>query len=648
MSSAARARHLDRAAGSARYPRGAAAPAARRRRRNCRRHHRAPWRRCCACSCHGDGGLALFNGSPTRSETWQGRDWSCSGPAATAAALALAPQSGFQRLQAGRTVAVVDAGAARRAPTTRSRAHAGTLSFEMSTGKDRLITNCGAPGVGAAAQALPETWKRLMRATAAHSTLDHRRHQLRLARRHQIYARTAPVLPSDPQDRRPAGARRPTAPPWLDMSHDGYRSTHGLIHHRRLSPLAAGGEDLRGGDRLTPVRAIVHRGTTSSLCRSLSPASRRPAPASAAGQARRSCCASGKGGGWRFRADGACGRPGGKRLSRPAGAPRRSEQVVGRTEGGETSVKWAGGTSRAGRKRARKAELLGRLDGSRRPTLRPSYLEAVMTADASLVQPADTSSPRADLRVRQGRGSSISPETSPATAWHWSPPAARRGRCARPGSPVTEVVRAHRLPGNHGRPGEDPAPRRSTAASWPGATAPPPRRHGGPRHRSPSTWWWSTSIPSARPWPGAPGRRLHREHRHRRPRPDPRRGQEPRLRHRGHRPRASTRRSLAELERLTAPSAWICDPAPLRPSAYAHTAAYDAAIAGWLAAEEGERPADSAHVSPRRAQVLRYGENPHQEAASTSPTAGRSNGHDPGPGVATASSSRARRSATTT
>ena len=53
----------------------------------------------------------------------------------------------------------------------------------------------------------------------------------------------------------------------------------------------------------------------------------------------------------------------------------------------------------------------------------------------------------------------------------------------------------------------------------------------------------------------------------------------------------------------------------LAATAYGRTAAYDAAIAGWLAGEVGE-------VFPRRftlagsaPQVLRYGENPHQQAA---------------------------------
>ncbi len=53
----------------------------------------------------------------------------------------------------------------------------------------------------------------------------------------------------------------------------------------------------------------------------------------------------------------------------------------------------------------------------------------------------------------------------------------------------------------------------------------------------------------------------------------------------------------------------------LAAAAYAHTAAYDAAIAGWLADEEGWSLPERIAIAGRRAQLLRYGENPHQAAA---------------------------------
>ncbi len=53
----------------------------------------------------------------------------------------------------------------------------------------------------------------------------------------------------------------------------------------------------------------------------------------------------------------------------------------------------------------------------------------------------------------------------------------------------------------------------------------------------------------------------------------------------------------------------------LAAAAFAHTAAYDAAIAGWLAREQGESFPATVVVAGRRRQLLRYGENPHQAAA---------------------------------
>jgi phosphoribosylaminoimidazolecarboxamide formyltransferase/IMP cyclohydrolase len=53
----------------------------------------------------------------------------------------------------------------------------------------------------------------------------------------------------------------------------------------------------------------------------------------------------------------------------------------------------------------------------------------------------------------------------------------------------------------------------------------------------------------------------------------------------------------------------------LAAKAFAHTAAYDAAISGWFAAERGERFPETLTLPARRAQSLRYGENPDQRAA---------------------------------
>ena len=49
--------------------------------------------------------------------------------------------------------------------------------------------------------------------------------------------------------------------------------------------------------------------------------------------------------------------------------------------------------------------------------------------------------------------------------------------------------------------------------------------------------------------------------------------------------------------------------------AFARTAAYDAAIAGWFARQTEDPFPDTLSVSGRRLQRMRYGENPHQDAA---------------------------------
>ena len=50
-------------------------------------------------------------------------------------------------------------------------------------------------------------------------------------------------------------------------------------------------------------------------------------------------------------------------------------------------------------------------------------------------------------------------------------------------------------------------------------------------------------------------------------------------------------------------------------TAFALTAAYDAAIVSWLDTEHGETLPPTIHLALERAQELRYGENPHQEGA---------------------------------
>jgi uncharacterized heparinase superfamily protein len=264
---------------------------------------------------HGDGGLALFNG--TRDEPAQlielilaqsGR-YGRGGPAAL-------PDMGFQRLQAGGTMLIVDAGAP--APPGQDRlAHAGTLAFELSIGRHRLIVNCGAAPVSGGA------WTDAARATAAHSTLV-------------IADTSSSELKPVGLGRRPehvvAQRQEANGAHWLEASHDGYRKPFGAVHRRRLY-LAESGEDVRGEDAVEAatgqpytIRFHLHPGVAASLQQDGEGVLLR-LPAN--------------GGGWRLRAEGA-------KITLEESVylggtePRRSEQVVmtGFADGAQ-QVKWA-------------------------------------------------------------------------------------------------------------------------------------------------------------------------------------------------------------------------------------------------------------------------------------------------------------------
>ncbi|MBV8397627.1 MAG: heparinase II/III family protein, partial [Acetobacteraceae bacterium] len=89
---------------------------------------------------HGDGGLALFNG--TREEQPSLVDLVLTQAGRSGRSPSSLSDAGFQRLQAGRSVLIVDCGAPPPLGVDRL-AHAGTLAFELSIGRDRLIVNCG-------------------------------------------------------------------------------------------------------------------------------------------------------------------------------------------------------------------------------------------------------------------------------------------------------------------------------------------------------------------------------------------------------------------------------------------------------------------------------------------------------------------------
>jgi uncharacterized heparinase superfamily protein len=264
---------------------------------------------------HGDGGLALFNG--TRDEPGALLDLVLAQTNRfTRGGTASLPDSGFYRLQAGATVLIVDA-AAPAPPGLDRLSHAGTLSFELSVNRTRMIVNCGAAPIGASA------WQDAARATAAHSTLV-------------IADTSSSELRQDGLGRRPehvtAERQEANGAHWLEASHDGYLKPFGAIHRRRLY-LAESGEDIRGEDAVEAntgqpfaVRFHLHPAVSANLQQDGEGVLLR-LPAN--------------GGGWRLRAEGAkltleesifLGGP----------EPRRTEQVVltGFPDGPQ-QVKWA-------------------------------------------------------------------------------------------------------------------------------------------------------------------------------------------------------------------------------------------------------------------------------------------------------------------
>ena len=134
------------------------------------------------------------------------------------------PHGKYQRLSAGPTTIIADTGPPPPAQLSR-RAHAGCLSFELSSGLHRLIVNSGVPLHGR------DDYATFARSTAAHSTvvLDNTS-SARLSRSRFLGpliiggVREVITRMDDGDD----GSRSFTA------VHDGYFDAYGLYHERSL------------------------------------------------------------------------------------------------------------------------------------------------------------------------------------------------------------------------------------------------------------------------------------------------------------------------------------------------------------------------------------------------------------------------------
>ncbi len=183
---------------------------------------------------HEDGALARFNGMGAtihdriaailRHDDTEG------------APLLHAPHSGYERLSMGGTTVIADTGLPPPIDVSNA-AHAGCLSFEMSSGRQHFIVNCGVDTYGAA------EFRPLARATAAHSTATlNDTSSARFNHSIRVNDMDSPPLIGGP---RHVPCRRTDQPGTQGFiaSHDGYVARFSLYHERELS-LSSGGNVL--------------------------------------------------------------------------------------------------------------------------------------------------------------------------------------------------------------------------------------------------------------------------------------------------------------------------------------------------------------------------------------------------------------------
>lgn len=156
--------------------------------------------------------------------------------------MSFAQKSGYQRLEVGQSCLLIDAGDPPTGSASQT-AHAAPLAFEMSYAGDKFITNCGPNLVHG------EDWHLAARGLPAHATLAFERDVIDPFLRHGFAARQlgARLKPLDwhVHNRRVEDK----AGIWLEMSHAGFVSSHGVRHNRRFF-IDAQGEDIRGEDLL--------------------------------------------------------------------------------------------------------------------------------------------------------------------------------------------------------------------------------------------------------------------------------------------------------------------------------------------------------------------------------------------------------------
>ncbi|SHM95643.1 heparinase II/III family protein [Roseibium suaedae] len=187
---------------------------------------------------HGDGAFAHFNGMGSTPNDLVATIMAYDD--ARGAAPGNAPHTGYQRLTGGKSVVLVDTGKP-PALAVSGNAHAGCLSFEFSSGLNRIVVNCGVSGRS------NEAWRRVSRSTPAHSTATIEETSSCRFLTERPFGRWlgTPVIAGPsmvPVERNDDdfGTR-------VSASHDGYVANFGLVHARDLR-LSSDGTVLDGID----------------------------------------------------------------------------------------------------------------------------------------------------------------------------------------------------------------------------------------------------------------------------------------------------------------------------------------------------------------------------------------------------------------
>jgi uncharacterized heparinase superfamily protein len=195
----------------------------------------------------GDGTMTRFNGAgPTPTDalaTVLAYDDIEGAPVRTAA------NSGYVRVEAGSTLIICDMGPPPVASLS-SGAHAGFLSFEMSSGDAPMIINCGAPSAD------HDAWRLFARTTPAHSTLSFEDDSL------AEFSGAAANGTEPPADATLVGPVNPQSA-FSDQgdnlrikgSHDGYFARYGVTHARQIL-IAPSGNLVSAEDKLSAPRGL--------------------------------------------------------------------------------------------------------------------------------------------------------------------------------------------------------------------------------------------------------------------------------------------------------------------------------------------------------------------------------------------------------